>query len=110
MTRVLMGDFAALQRLGLEDILQHDGVELVEAPNPVVVLRLMDLLPDVVVLDSEAAGTGALIDLITHDFPRITVIACSSAVPVMRVFPSLHHGESYTTRLEPALLTSAIHA
>lgn len=110
MTRVLMGDFTALQRLGLEEILHDDGVELVEVSNPVVVQRLLDVLPDVVVLDSEAQDTDALVQRITHDFPRITVIACSTAVPVMRVFPSLHHGESYTTALEPALLTSAIHA
>jgi AmiR/NasT family two-component response regulator len=109
MTRVLMGDFTALQRLGLEDVLQHDGVELVEVPNPAVAERLIDVLPDVVVLDSDAAETCGLVRLITHDYPVITVIACSSVVPLMRVFPSMHRGESYTTRLEPALLTSAIH-
>lgn len=110
MTRVLMGDFTALQRLGLEDILQRDGVELIEVPNGVVVQRLVDVLPDVVVFDSDAAEVDTLVALITHLYPRITVIACSSVVPVMRVFPSLHHGESYTSPLEPALLASAIHA
>ncbi|GAB2681697.1 ANTAR domain-containing protein [Thalassiella azotivora] len=110
MTRVLMGDFTALQRLGLEEVLQGEGVEVVEAHTPVLVQRLLDVLPDVVVLDGDALETDALVATITHRFPRITVIACSSTAPVMRVFPSLHHGESYTTRLEPALLTSAIHA
>jgi hypothetical protein len=109
MTRVLMGDFTALQRLGLEDVLLHDGIDFLEVPNPVVAERLIDVLPDVVVLDWHAAETCDLIRLITHDYPVITVIACSSVVPLMRVFPSMHRGESYTTRLEPALLTSAIH-
>jgi hypothetical protein len=110
MTRVLMGNFTALQRLGLEDVLRHVGAYLVEVPNPAVAQSLVDLLPDVVVLDWDAAETGDLVQLITRDFPVITVIACSSVVPLMRVFPSMHHGESYTTHLEPALLTSAIHA
>jgi AmiR/NasT family two-component response regulator len=109
MTRVLMGDFTALQRLGLEDVLQRDGVEFVEVANPVVPQGLIDVLPDVVVLDSDADETCDLVRLITHDYPVITVIACSSVVPLMRVFPSMHRGESYTSRLEPALLTRAIH-
>ncbi len=109
MTRVLMGNFTALQRLGLEDVLSHDGVEFLEVPNPVVAERLLDVLPDVVVLDCAAAETCDLIRLITHDYPVITVIACSSVVPLMRVFPSMHRGESYTSLLDPALLTRAIH-
>lgn len=110
MTRVLLGDFTALQRIGLEDLLGQVGVELVQASNDVVMDRLLDVLPDVVVVDSDADDTDALVEHITHEFPVITVIACSSSTPVMRVFPSLHHGESYTTALEPALLASAIHA
>ncbi len=110
MTRVLMGDFTALQRLGLEDVLLLDGIDLLEVPNRVVAEQLVDVLPDAVVLDWHAAETCDLVRLITHDYPVITVIACSSVVPLMRVFPSMHRGESYTTHLEPALLTGAIRA
>ncbi len=37
MTRVLMGDFSALHRLGFEDILRVDGIELVETAGADVV-------------------------------------------------------------------------
>ena len=72
--------------------------------------RLVDALPDVVVLDGDAADGPALVDRIVHQFPAVKVIACSSAGPGMRVFPPLHYGESYTAGLEPALLTSAVQA
>ena len=109
MTRVLMGDFSALQRLGLEDVLRHDGVDFIEMPNLALAQGLVEVLPHVVVLDWDAAETGDLVRLITRDFPVITVIACSSVVPLMRVFPSMHRGESYTSCLDPALLTRDIH-
>jgi AmiR/NasT family two-component response regulator len=111
MTRVLVGDFAALERLGYQDILRvANGVHLVEATEGDLVQRVVDALPDVVVLDSDAADSDELVEQIVHRFPRVLVIACSSTRPVMRVFPPLHYGESYTTRLEPALLTSAVQA
>lgn len=108
MKRVLMGDFAALQRLGYRDVLHVDGIELLETEGADLVERLVDALPDVVVLDGDAAGTEALVERIVHEFPVLTVISCSSERPAMRVFPPLHYGESYTSDLEPALLTSAI--
>jgi AmiR/NasT family two-component response regulator len=110
MTRVLMGDFSALHRLGFEDILRVDGIELVETASADVVARLVEALPDVVVLDLDQAETEQLIQRIVNDFPAVKVVACSSEQPMMRVFPSLHYGESYTTELDPALLTSAIRA
>jgi AmiR/NasT family two-component response regulator len=110
MTRVLMGDFSALHRLGFEDILRVDGIELVETAGADVVGRLVEALPDVVVLDLDQHETPALVRRIVHEFPTVKVVACSSAQPMMRVFPPLHYGESYTTDLDPALLTSAIQA
>lgn len=111
MTRVLVGDFAALQRLGYQDILRvARGVHLVEATGDDLVQRLVDALPDVVVLDGDSADSAGLVDRIVHEFPTVKVIACSSTQPWMRVFPPLHYGESYTARLEPALLTSAVQA
>jgi hypothetical protein len=62
----------------------------------------------VVVLDSDATDCPALVERIVHQFPSVKVIACSSALPGMQVFPPLHYGESYTAPLEPALLTSAV--
>ena len=108
MTRVLMGDFSALHRLGLQSILRCDGIELVEAADADVVDRLVEALPDVIVLDLDQHHVLDLVYRIVYLFPSVKVVACSSAQPLMRIFPPLHYGESYTTELDPGLLTSAI--
>ena len=110
MTRVLMGDFSALHRLGLEDILRVDGIELMAADGGDVVARLLEALPDVIVLDLDKVATVDLVDTIVHRFPAVKVVACSSRHPMMRVFPPLHYGEFYESDLDPALLTSAVQA
>lgn len=110
MTRVLIGDFAVLQQLGYRDLLRSEGMQVVEAAGQDLLERLVEALPDVVVLDSDDEGSPALVDVIVRHFPAMKVITCSSHEPTMRVFPPQHYGESYSTRLEPALLTSAIQA
>ncbi len=108
MTRVLMGDFSALHRLGLEDILRVDGIELMDTAGTDVLDRLLEALPDVIVLDLDEGATVHLVHEIVHRFPAVKVVACSASHPMMRVFPPLHYGESYESDLNPALLTSAI--
>lgn len=108
MRRVLMGDFSALHRLGLQEILRCDGIELVETTGADVVDRLVEALPDVIVLDLDQRDVLDLVRRIVYLFPSVTVVACSSAQPLMRVFPPLHYGESYTTELDPALLASVV--
>jgi DNA-binding NarL/FixJ family response regulator len=110
MTRVLMGDFEALHRLGLEDILRVDGIELMQTAGTDVLDQLLEALPDVIVLDLDKCTTGDLVRVIVHRFPRVKVVACSSSHPMMRVFPPLHYGEFYESDLDPALLTSAVQA
>jgi DNA-binding NarL/FixJ family response regulator len=110
MTRVLMGDFEALHRLGLEQILRVDGIELVDTAGTNVLDRLLEALPDVIVLDLDKQSTGALVREIVHRYPRVKVVACSSQEPMMRIFPPLHYGEFYESDLDPALLTSAVQA
>ena len=61
MTRVLMGDFSALHRLGFEEILRGDGIELVETGDADVVDRLVEALPDVIVLDLDQRGVLDLV-------------------------------------------------
>jgi hypothetical protein len=56
MTRVLVGDFSALHRLGFEEILRGDGIELVQTNEVDVVDRLVQALPDVIVLDLDQIG------------------------------------------------------
>ena len=110
MTRVLMGDFSVLHRLGLEDILRVDGIELMDTAGTDVLARLLEALPDVIVLDLDKGTTGDLVHVIVHRFPMVKVVACSSSHPRMRVFPPLHYGEFYESDLDPALLTSAVQA
>jgi AmiR/NasT family two-component response regulator len=110
MTRVLMGDFSALHRLGLKDILMVDGIELMETAGVDVVGRLVEALPDVIVLDLDEETTSRLVDQIVHQFPAVKVVACSSEHPRMCVFPPMHYGEFYESDLDPALLTSAVQA
>ena len=110
MTRVLMGDFSALHRLGLEDILRTDGIELMDAAGTDVLARLLEALPDVIVLDLDKLNTGALVHEIVHRYPAVKVVACSASHPMMRVFPPLHYGEFYESDLDPALLASVVQA
>ena len=110
MTRVLMGDFEALHRLGLEQILRVDGIELIGTAGCDVLERLLEALPDVIVLDLDKQATGEIVAVIVHRFPAVKIVACSSSHPMMRVFPPLHYGEFYESDLDPALLTSAVQA
>ena len=110
MRRVLVGDFAALQQLGYRDLLLSEGMEVVEASGRDLVDRIVEAVPDAVLLDSDDAGSPELVARIVHQFPAVMVITCSSQSPTMRVFPPQHYGESYTSPLEPALLTDAIQA
>jgi DNA-binding NarL/FixJ family response regulator len=110
MTRVLMGDFSALHRLGLEDILRVEGIELMDTAGTDVLARLLEALPDVIVLDLDKSATGDLVHVIVHRFPAVKVVACSSLHPMMRIFPPLLYGEFYESDLDPALLTSAVQA
>ncbi|MCA1704271.1 MAG: hypothetical protein LC808_13820 [Actinobacteria bacterium] len=110
MPHVLVGDFGAIVRLGLREIFEDERWDLVaeEIGNGEVVRRLIETMPDVVVLDLDVTGTDSLARLIASDFPAVKVIACSSAKPVMRIFPPFHHGESYTTELDASRLIAAV--
>lgn len=57
MPRVLMGDFAAMVGLGLREILDMDGTDVTTEHTPTCELldRVADVMPDVVLVDLEAA-------------------------------------------------------
>lgn len=96
-----MGDFGAIVRLGLWDLFEECG-DLVteEASTADLIDRTTEVAPDVVVLDLDAAGSGPLARSISTSFPAVTVVACSSDRPRMRVYPAFHRGESYDAPLE----------
>lgn len=109
MARVLMGDFGAIVRLGLWEIFEGTERDVVaeETATADLMERLVAALPDVVVLDLDTDGIEGLARRIALEYPAVKVIACSSAEPVMRIFPPFHRGESYLSELSPDLLVEA---
>jgi len=110
MHRVLIGQFGTVARMGLRELLDGQGIEVVaEAESAEGILSAVsEVRPDVVVLDlddDEVLGTASEI---TSEFPAIKVIACSCEEPVMRVFPPFHHGESYASKLSAEMLAQAL--
>jgi len=110
MHRVLIGQFGAVARMGLRELLDGQGIEVVaEAESAEVIVSCVnEVRPDVVVLDLDEEGVLDLAGEITAEFPAIKVIACSCEEPVMRVFPPFHHGESYASKLSADLLALAL--
>jgi DNA-binding NarL/FixJ family response regulator len=108
MTRVLMGDFDAIHRMGLEDILDVEGIRMVSAAGADIVEQLVAALPDVVVLDLDKPTTPRVVRAITAGFPAVRVVACSSEHPRMQVYPPRHYGEYYVSDLEPEALAAAV--
>ncbi|MDQ3735380.1 MAG: hypothetical protein M3400_15530 [Actinomycetota bacterium] len=110
MARVLLGDFGAIIRLGLRDIVDDDERSIVaeETASDGILERLHTTLPDVVVLDLDAADSTRLAKRIAADYPAVKVVACSSARPQMRIFPPFHRGESYCCELSPTALVEAV--
>lgn len=110
MRRVLIGDFGVIARIGLRRLLDDEGLDVLEAGGvrPGIIPRLNEVQPDVVLLDLDAEEVPELAARISSAFPAMTVIACSAAEPIMRVFPPFHHGESYIAPFTPAQFAAAV--
>jgi DNA-binding NarL/FixJ family response regulator len=110
MVRVLMGDFGAMVRVGLEAILADQQVEVVQVNGQDLLTRVIEAVPHVVVIDLDRVDSDELARQLCTHYPSLTVVACSSAHPTMRVFPPFHHGESYTSRLDADMLRRLVRA
>ena len=110
MQRVLIGQFGSVARMGLRELLDGQGIEVVAEAESIgrIVSCVSEVRPDVVVLDLDDDGALGMAEEITAEFPAIKVIACSCEEPLMRVFPPFHHGESYASKLSAALLALAL--
>ena len=108
MRRVLFGDFGGVLRAGFEEVLRSERVEVLQADGRDLVARLLDALPDVVVLDLDGTGTADLVQRLVREFPALKVVVCSTRRPLMRVYPPFHHGESYESELEPDEFTTTV--
>lgn len=103
MSRVVVGEFQDLFRMGLEDILTAHRIEFV-ARSSGMSAYLKNSLPDVVVLNADVASTRPIVEQIVTDFPVIKVITCSTSHKTMQVYPAFRRGESYSYPLEPGEL------
>lgn len=110
MRQVLIGDFGVIIRMGLQELLEHEGLQVVGQVEQggTIAHWVNELRPDVVFLDHDDEGTFELAAWISSEFPAIKVVACSSEAPVMRVFPAFHHGESYVSELSRRLLSQEL--
>jgi DNA-binding NarL/FixJ family response regulator len=110
MRRVLIGDFGMIARMGLRDLLNREGLDVVAEADigAGIIDCVSEVRPDVVLLDLDDEGALEVAARITSEFPAIKVLACSSEQPVMRVFPPFHHGESYVSALSTSLLLKAL--
>ena len=97
MRRVLIGEFGAVARMGLREVLAEEGLEVLggtETPGEIV-SRVTEVQPDIVLLDLDTGDSPELAARISAAFPALKILACSSDQPIMRVFPPFHYGESY---------------
>ncbi len=108
-TRVLIGEFGAIFRAGLADLLAEAGCDILPDDHALggVLEQVVDSQPDVVLLDLDNPGAEEVSRALSKMFPAVTVIACSSAALQMRVYPPFHGGESYLSQLSPDRLVQA---
>jgi hypothetical protein len=105
---VLFGDFTALARAGFDDVLRGGTLEVLRTDGQDLFDLLVDAMPHVVVLDGDQTVTTALIGRLVREFPSVTVVACSTRDPLMRVYPPFHRGEFYEAYLEPEAFLVAV--
>ena len=107
---MLIGGFGAIARLGLREVLDEEGFDVVaEQGPPDELLELVtSVRPDVVLLDLDTERSMEFAGRISIDFPAVKLIACSPEDSTMRVFPPFHHGESYLSDLNPVALAETV--
>lgn len=110
MTRVLLGHFGAVVKLGLEDLFAVEDMEVVTAPHTVSAMleAVADGAPDVVLLDLDSRGVQRVVGKIARKFPEVKIVACSSTEPSMRVYPAYRQDQSYESALSPEALVEAL--
>jgi AmiR/NasT family two-component response regulator len=109
MRRVLIGEFGEVPGMALRRLLEQEGLAVAGEATTAEIIPLVDeVRPDVLLLDLDDAETDSIAAEACARLPSMTVIAWSSAEPVMRVFPPQHWGESHDTPLTFDLLAAAL--
>lgn len=95
-------------RLGFRELLDRYGNEVVMGRGTVTLETIAGVRPDVVLVDLESIESSDLAGGVADRFPEVTLVACSSTRPIMRVYPAHNGGASYDADLTPELLVEAI--
>jgi AmiR/NasT family two-component response regulator len=109
MRRVLIGEFGEIPAMALRRLLEQEGLAVAGEATTAEIIPLVDeVQPDVLLLDLDDVQTGGIAAEACARLPSMTVIAWSSAEPVMRVFPPQHRGESHDSPLTVDRLAAAL--
>lgn len=108
MTRVLISAFDTIVGLGLCDLLVDRGCEVVTNNRSLTAELINDVQPDALVVDMDNCTESAAAEGLINRFPGIPIVQCSSANPVMRVFPAYRFGKSVDLPLSAESLVSAV--
>lgn len=109
MSKVLIDAFDSIMGLGLRELLEGEGIEVLDQEPGDLLDRLSSRLPDVVVLDLDAEDAPARAEAICRRYPTIQVIGCSATGTRMRIFPRFSLGDSFTVGLSPEEFVKAVH-
>jgi DNA-binding NarL/FixJ family response regulator len=109
---VLVGEFGAVMRLGLLEVLADAHIETVGEPSepPDLLERLEATTPDAVVVDWDDRRSEAVMASVLTRLPTVTVIACSSNRLAMRVVPGKAGAAAYESELSTSGLVEAVRA
>ncbi len=108
MTRVLISEFESIVGLGLCDLLIDRGCEVLTNRRSLTAELIDDLRPDALIVDMDDRAASAAAEQLIGRFPGIPIVQCSSANPVMRVFPAYRFGKSIDLPLSAESLVSAV--
>lgn len=110
MSGVLVGDFGAVMRLGLLEVLADARIECVgeRAAQADLLSRLEATAPDAVVVDWDDRRSEAVMASVQTRRPSVTVIACSSDRLAMRVVPGRADAVPYESELSTSGLVEAV--
>jgi hypothetical protein len=108
MTRVLISAFDTIVGLGLCDLLVDRGCEVLTNHRSLTPELIDDLRPDALIVDMDDCAVSAAAEELIDRYPGIPIVQCSSASPVMRVFPAYRFGKSIDLPLSAESLVSAV--
>lgn len=112
MSGVLVGEFGAVMRLGLLEVLADARIECVgeRSVQPDLLARVEATAPDAVLVDWDDRRSEAVMASVQTRLPTVTVIACSSDRLAMRVVPGRVDRVAYESELSTSGLVEAVRA